>query len=882
MNQNFLKRRTTHKKDKISFEISILAITILLFIYRTAIPNLKYPFLLLYLTYTVYFLYKYRRVCFFSFKSFLKNYYLIHILILLYCITLLLSNKVYLVIIKDLINVLIILSIFFYLGAIIKIRYNLRFFYSRIIFITIIIAIFITIAKLSGSITLLESYKKIDYNFSTLPIFYGFIGIVSLLIKRQKPITIILFNILLLLFLIAAITFTSRRAFILIIIIFSFLVFANIFGRINKISIVAMIGKRTRLFLVFTLSIGLLSYLLLFHTSYSFKNKFIDSLFFNEVSQSKRIFTQTFYRISNIFRKDISYSDYYEKLWPAQFDPNDPDSNWGKNRHKTIFPLEGDNVEIVPETAKGYLLDKTTNSDSWGGNVYSYTLIGNSKVTDSSFVKASVYCYVSNNFNGTWVKLSAKGKTFGINEDKYDLNRKGTWQKLEIYMRCKEGKIPVYLFFSKYNAVNFSSLEGFVTFAYPEYYVSKVFLDPKNPDSGWGIRRRKIIYPLYGNNVDIVPHGTKGYLMDSTCNASSWSGNAYSFTEIGNDSVTDKNIITASVFCYVSDDFNGNWVKINALGSTYGIKADMYNLKNKGTWQKLQIQVRCTKGRAPVYLYFSKYGVKDFSNLDGYVIFAYPQYKVTINDKFSSNLQEFSPIKKEVESVISNIYNKNSSALKKENKLNHIKVKHNTYQHVNMLPLSLVKAYINDYLIADSDPVRNMIKKMVSEDTTYYQYNANLRVDKKSKRNIASRLNRWDFAWQIFINEYNLREKLVGRGFDYLNWYGYYFYNDKTRSDWPHNPFLSVLLYSGIIGLIVYLIFIYKVFYYYWKYRKEYSLFGIFFLITFYFSFFSSNGPFTPPVMGFLCILPFFIHYIHTKDVMKEIEEHKNMREIVL
>jgi hypothetical protein len=162
-----------------------------------------------------------------------------------------------------------------------------------------------------------------------------------------------------------------------------------------------------------------------------------------------------------------------------------------------------------------------------------------------------------------------------------------------------------------------------------------------------------------------------------------------------------------------------------------------------------------------------------------------------------------------------------------------------------------------------SDPIRNWASKFISEDTTYYPYKANIVLETTSNQLTESRLLRWQFGWQIFTKEYNWSKRIFGGGFSFLNWYGYYFLKDKTLSDWPHNPFLSILLYSGIIGLTIYLFFLYKVSYYYIKYAKEYPLMFIFFLITFFFTFFSGGSPFDPPMMGFFVILPFFIHSIY-------------------
>jgi O-antigen ligase len=147
----------------------------------------------------------------------------------------------------------------------------------------------------------------------------------------------------------------------------------------------------------------------------------------------------------------------------------------------------------------------------------------------------------------------------------------------------------------------------------------------------------------------------------------------------------------------------------------------------------------------------------------------------------------------------------------------------------------------------------------------YLSYKSNLQVDPRSNKFGEERILRWQFAWQIFQKEYNWKQQIFGGGFSFLNWYGYYFANDETEADWPHNPFLSILLYSGILGLLIYCFFLYKAFYYYIKYIREYPLIFIFFLITFYYSFFSGGSPFDPPMMGFFSILPFFIHTIHKK-----------------
>jgi hypothetical protein len=236
--------------------------------------------------------------------------------------------------------------------------------------------------------------------------------------------------------------------------------------------------------------------------------------------------------------------------------------------------------------------------------------------------------------------------------------------------------------------------------------------------------------------------------------------------------------------------------------------------------------------------------------LEGYVIFAYPQSKIISGkDSVLTFRQSFLRIK-------------------------------NTKNELKILERLNYKEYTETFIfnpiqylfIIDQDPIRDWATKFISEDTTYYPYKANIVVDTISNSFSAPRIARWQFAIKIFTKEYSWSQKISGGGFNFLNWYGYYFYKDKTRSDYPHNPFLSVLLYSGIFGLIIYLIFMCKVFYYYIKYFTEYKVLSFFFIITFFFSFFSAGNPFDPPIMGFFVMLPFFIHSIHEKEKNKSKE----------
>lgn len=360
--------------------------------------------------------------------------------------------------------------------------------------------------------------------------------------------------------------------------------------------------------------------------------------------------------------------------------------------------------------------------------------------------------------------------------------------------------------------------------------------DPRNPDSGWGLRKSECVYPLTGENSEILPGDCVGYKMDRNCNATFRDNCSYSFTDIsllfkGVKHGSEKRKYHATVFCFVSMDFDGSWAKLSAEGEVTGNYAMFYDLNRKGCWQKLDIDFECKGDPAHVYLYWAKEGVIDFSSLNGYIIFAYPVYGME-NDSYIINLSlpefQFHKVKYNQAGIISPL-------------------------EINLEPDSVIPEF----------PIKKWLAQLLSSDSTYYPYRNTFALDSSSNDFINTRLPRWSFALKIFKYEYNYSQKFLGKGFYFLNWYGSAFLNDRNQVDWPHNPFLAILLYSGLFGLFIYCYFLIKSFSIFWKFRHVHLIFLEFSIITFVFSFFSSSGPFDPPVFGFLTILPFLIRYVH-------------------
>lgn len=851
------------KTDLKIIEIDILILMILLYLYRTTIPFFKFPFILLLCGLMLSSLLRYRGQILATLKNFSLIFNLSILLLVVMSIAFISSNKLYLTIFKDIVNASTLLLLFIFMTLYIKNSIDLNVFLKRFIGYIIFFAVIISIRLLFSYLNILSGIGdssqsgfslasiSLDNNFATLPVFFGFIGVFYILPDNRSSFRKIALNFFLILFSITIIGSGSRRGLITLAGIVSILMLVQLFPfrKFKSISF-SKLALVSKWYINSIIIISVILIVVIFIVPVKMKRAGLNTLGI-PVSSYKQVVSNQLYKYGTFFTNQSS-DDFLKIIWPEIPNPKYPDSGWA-TRVGTNIILSGKNSEIVPEHSIGFKMDKNCNASFWDNNAYSFNNISNlfqgrGKPGKGEFFFASVYCFVSEDFDGTWARITAEGTSNGNVYQEYDMKRKGEWQKLRISFKNEGELLPVYLYWAKFGCTDFSSLKGYVIYAYPEY--KTVSVDPKDPDTGWGSKSGTTVFPLTGKNAEIVPENSIGFRMDKTCSAATWDNNAYSFSDISSlfenkSENEDKAQYTASVFCFVSDDFDGTWVRISAEGEASGKIINEYDLQKKGTWQKLQIEFTALSDQPPVYLYWSKYNTTNFSSLNGYVIFAYPQY-----------------VKLSMKSKISNIDDERIE----RNPVSYIKA----YEHNKLTKASAVfsgpfleLAKFSDNL--NQDLVRKFAAKLISEDTTYYPYKNKLEVDTISNNFIAERLMRWEFAIQIIKKEYNLKQKLFGGGFNFLNWFGYRFLNDKTKSDYPHNPFLTIMLYSGVIGLIIYLVFFFSLFKNYIKHLREYYILAIFFIITFFFSFFSAGSPFDPPVMGFFSILPFFINYICSK-----------------
>jgi hypothetical protein len=692
---------------KLKIEIYSINLIFLFYLFRIAIPAFKILFLLLYTVFIVYFLLNYKSKIISAFIEFIKNHQIILLSALLLIIAFFASNKMYLTIFKDVINTIILISLFFIASVIITGKENLKIYYTNLIYLLILFASIVSLYELAEIFKIYpfnhtgiteqdivvssDSYQT-DYNFALIPDFFGILGIFYFLQRPDNSrAKIIFFNFLLFFLSLNILLSGSRRGLILFCIMCLLLIMARFRLIFRKDGFLKTLCSSSGFFIPLVMILVVTLNIFVFLTSSQFKTIILQNIGSGNPAMANIEISKRLFRYISAFDKKISFS---ELLWNTSLDPKDPDSGWGYKPHKTQFPLTGNNVNILSPDVKGYLIDSTSNPLFYNNiNIHeSFTMLVDLIVAKGEKYRASVFCYVSENFRG--------------------------------------------------NTVSF--------------------------------------------------------------------GNPYSSI--------DNGIVKGKVSAF-------------------------YDLANKGHWQKLEIEFECSDGNTPLVMSFTFKGAKDSLKLNGYVIFADPRCS-----KLTGNKETMIIGSRLNDAAMFNDRNISTSIISSGCSLPVLSL-------IGMMPQQI-----------DKDPVRKLASKFISEDTTYFPYKANIQTGSISSSFIYDRVVRWKFAIQIFEKEYNLRQKIFGGGFNFLNWYGFYFLQDKTISDWPHNPFLSILLYSGLIGLLIYCFFIYKVFQYYILYRREYPLLFIFFLITFFFTFFSGGSPFDPPIMGFFVILPFFIHSIHEKE----------------
>ena len=430
------------KKDyQNEIKFSLINFTLLCYLFRSAIPAFKYPFMLAYLSLIIYSVAYHRGEILSTLRFVFHTYIIIIILAAILVFSFCLSNKIYLIIFKDIANAFVLLSIFFLMNLLIITKEELKTLILNLIILIVVFASIISIFKLgellnifsdnkgvalsNGSNVLQNSYLEQDNNFGILPVIFGIIGLTYLRICTQSRARKLSYDLLLTFFTVSIFFSGSRRGIIILFLFIGLLVLTQIVKLIIKNKNIVSLPPRLTLFILFTF---LFLFLMTLFTSYSFKNKTLGLIGSKNVSLTKENIAAVLFKYNMIIDGKKTYLDLFNKIWDVV--PGDPESGWGTHTHKTIFPLAGRNVEIVPANSKGYMMDSTCESIQKNGNAYSFTQIASKNVNIKDTISASVYCYVSEDFNGEWASLSSEGSVQAETAKFYDLGAKGNMAEI--------------------------------------------------------------------------------------------------------------------------------------------------------------------------------------------------------------------------------------------------------------------------------------------------------------------------------------------------------------------------------------------------------------------------------------------------------------------
>jgi len=311
---------------------------------------------------------------------------------------------------------------------------------------------------------------------------------------------------------------------------------------------------------------------------------------------------------------------------------------------KTIYPLTGNNVEIVPAGEKGYVIDSSCSASVMNGNVFSNTYFKALKVNKGDIFQASVYCYVSKDFNGDSVKILAEGAVHGYSESYYKIfdSKNDNPQLPQNLIYNGNFELGTTNWFPEADSTTFTIIET--------PFGNGIRVSRTNGDGGdfsLMYKGRPIIYYTghcyrlrfkfkveKGGTLPFsigwwVNDANQGFLShflpltirnlndgwkEATC--------TYKFKETHSDLPTFLNSLQDYSVVDIAN------VEMTDLDWKNTIPYFVDQLNVKGTWQKLKIDVPCGHGKISFYLSMSKNRVPDLRSLKGYVIFARPEYMV--------------------------------------------------------------------------------------------------------------------------------------------------------------------------------------------------------------------------------------------------------------
>lgn len=154
-----------------------------------------------------------------------------------------------------------------------------------------------------------------------------------------------------------------------------------------------------------------------------------------------------------------------------EYDPRNPRS-YAQGSHYTIVKELPEPVPAELAKAKGYCISAGASS-IYRDKQHAADFISSLYLPDNSYKAFSAWCYVSEDFDGSGVKIQSfrvrNGKEIYASHE-YDLRRKGTWQYLRIDVSEMDRYADCSFFIRKNGVENLDEMQGYVIFALPLFH----------------------------------------------------------------------------------------------------------------------------------------------------------------------------------------------------------------------------------------------------------------------------------------------------------------------------------------------------------------------------------------------------------------------------
>ncbi len=821
------------KLDRHSLLANLWILTILLYLFRSTADPLKYPFILsfgiLLLSFTILFILNFRKEVLLKFSLATKEYLILGVFLAL---GIGLSSKIEPLSIKGLINFLGIIVFYF-----IYIEYRRHIKLNRLYLGWIFMAIFIGIVGLLKWLNYLIEfdlnwfsifYKRgtslvSDYNI------YSFYFILSLVIFfhaisreviRTKPIVNI--PILIVYILNAALT-GSRRGIILL--VFFFLIGIIFLIRRKKGKNRILVRNLIILNLIILAVVSVITALI------PFRSRIIQ----NPSTKSK--ITKTIYRYSTIISPGITYNILYDKVWPKVEEYEHDRTDWD------IYSTY--NNTINGEINNRYIDQKGNYWASFEGNRDSKNLLYNGDfIFGQEFWKIGAPDSITHEIIDT-----EYGKAIRVNR----YNGKGFWPLKYDGRSILYYKGVSYTFRFKFRVIKGSGVPFRI---------------------GWWVNegdgfRNNLSFNIRALENDWFEYTASYRFKDDQRNLQTFMNSQKANTiidfadiELTCDDATSRPCYLDQVIgikgpnLFYNSNFE-NGLKFWGSDTPDSIKHEQINTQFGNA-------IRVSRGVGKGYWPLIYQGRELFyhENLTYYFRFKFRVVKgneVPFQIGWWANKEETNPFNlyKDIFPLTKGWFECIASYQFKNNYYGNVKAFMNSQQANTIVDFTDIELICSD---THNHP-------MYADEMTYYIDSLELlRLDIELADTrellLSTRISRWKYSFEIWMNEYKWKDRLIGGGFDYLKKFGEKFYPDEERIDYPHNTIISSFLFSGIIGGAFYIYFLILSFVYYWKQREKLSLLFILYTITFIFIFISSDSHFNVPIFALLSLTPFITRYI--------------------